>query len=519
MGGLCSAVQMTGVAPDGIIFIEKSKLGRKVIKKHWPTAITYDGIEAVTPEIIKRWWDWFPSVRRVLIGGELPSSSAVRSVLAIVAEVRKNTGVDVFEIFETTASLGDKRLRELAAVLEVCPIFIDAADVGPCKRSRLYWIHGRFAPGPDATLAASSGWPVGIELKIEHVRSPPLASFLEPLTRAAVPERLPFLSFLRPFKKAAPLRRPAGLKQSSALAIRRWKQDSYRLPPFHYEDGNLVTDENGPRRLKVEEQARMLGFPSHYLDIIKKFVGLHQLEDEKGCLVGGAGSVICMARLIFGFTSLKTAVESKEGTGSLTWLWEQWVAWDARERERLAAGAETRSQRGPAPEPQVGFSGAKTPSREVFTVGQKLVAVYLRLAEQRGTDVRLDMGIPFCASAWPRCPVDARSWSWKVALSYKWRAPSRVDALEAQAVLDFVRHLVKLPGHHNQGKLFLLRSQVALGTLTKNWHSAQHLNAVMKRLAAVLNVANILPVFGWVPGEFLPTDGPPQWQCGEGNSS
>ena len=93
----------------------------------------------------------------------------------------------------------------------------------------------------------------------------------------------------------------------------------------------------------------MLGFPSHYLDIIKKFVGLHQLEDEKGWLVGGAGSVISEARLIYGFTSSKPAVESKEGAGSLTWLWKQWVAWDARERKSFAAGGGTRTQRHEGP--------------------------------------------------------------------------------------------------------------------------------------------------------------------------
>ena len=85
----------------------------------------------------------------------------------------------------------------------------------------------------------------------------------------------------------------------------------------------------------------MLGFPSHYLDIVKKFAGLHQLEDNKGWLVGGSYSVIGVARLVYGFTASKSVVESEEGTGSLTWLWRQWGAWDARERESFTAGEDT----------------------------------------------------------------------------------------------------------------------------------------------------------------------------------
>ena len=173
MGGLSAAVELTGVAPDGIIFVEKSKLARKVVKKHWPTAITYDDINAVTPEVVKRWWDWFPSVRRVLIGGGLPwqglsgvnasresltdpRAQLVHSVLDIVAEVRKNPGVDVFEIYESVASMDDKDMLALSALLKVRPVFVEAANVGPCKRARLYWIHGGVAPGPDASLITSS---------------------------------------------------------------------------------------------------------------------------------------------------------------------------------------------------------------------------------------------------------------------------------------------------------------------------------------------------------------------------
>ena len=100
-----------------------------------------------------------------------------------------------------------------------------------------------------------------------------------------------------------------------------------------------------------------------------------------------------------------------------------------------------------------------------------------------------------------------------MALSYKWRSSAHINILEAQAVLDFSRSIAKAPRPHNQRKLFLLDSQVALGVLTKGRSSARRLNAVMQRLAAVLKVANIWPLFGWVPSALNPADGPSRWKC------
>ena len=95
-----------------------------------------------------------------------------------------------------------------------------------------------------------------------------------------------------------------------------------------------------------------------------------------------------------------------------------------------------------------------------------------------------------------------------MAQSYQWRASAHVNILEVRAVLDFARHIAKAARHHNQRKLFVLDSQAALRVLTEGRSSVRLLNADMKRLAAIFKVANILPLFGWVPGALIPADGP-----------
>ena len=51
-----------------------------------------------------------------------------------------------------------------------------------------------------------------------------------------------------------------------------------------------------------------------------------------------------------------------------------------------------------------------------------LVQQYLRIAEKGGSDVRLELGVPFRPGAWPRAGAAAQYWSWVIVHSYPWRS-------------------------------------------------------------------------------------------------
>ena len=101
---------------------------------------------------------------------------------------------------------------------------------------------------------------------------------------------------------------------------------------------------------------------------------------------------------------------------------------------------------------------------------------FIRLADHRGSDIRLDAGLPHRFDAWPRAPLDAGLWTWRVALSYAFRNQQHINVLEATAVLDFLRSHLKLPKHHGKRKLFLLDSQAAIGALTRGRSFSNNLN-------------------------------------------
>jgi hypothetical protein len=251
----------------------------------------------------------------------------------------------------------------------------------------------------------------------------------------------------------------------------------------------------------------MLGFTSHVLDPVNKLVRVAEAEDCKQVLTGSSFSAVAVARLLSGFV-LSLAGEPSE-SGKLSNLWARWCNLEtvARQKQNLLRRG-WQAQHGANTSAASSHQGL---SRDTLSTAQNLVAHYLQLADHRGSDVRLDAGLPYRLSAWPRAPIDAGQWTWKVKLSYKWSGESHINKLEAQALFDFLRSYIKNPTTHNSRMLFLLDSQAALGVLTKGRSSSKQLNSVMQRIAAVLRGCNIQPLFAWVPSDGNPADGPSRW--------
>ena len=68
---------------------------------------------------------------------------------------------------------------------------------------------------------------------------PSLSAFLRPGCRKPEKENEAFFSFSRPEpKQAAPAGAPT--EELEARTLGRWKGDSWRLPPHHYVDANMV---------------------------------------------------------------------------------------------------------------------------------------------------------------------------------------------------------------------------------------------------------------------------------------
>ena len=161
-----------------------------------------------------------------------------------------------------------------------------------------------------------------------------------------------------------------------------------------------------------------------------------------------------------------------------------------------------------APAPKAPPAG---PRRSLVTADERLILEIVRNADHRGSDVRLDVGELFRLHQWPRQPIAADYWGWKVCLSYKWKNPQHINVLECNSVLDYIRHAGKRGALSNTKTVFLSDSQVTIAVLTKGRSSAALLNTALRRISALCRFLNIQPYFAWVRSADNPADGPSRW--------
>ena len=206
------------------------------------------------------------------------------------------------------------------------------------------------------------------------------------------------------------------------------------MPPYQYERRNLV---HGPgsslRRLQGDEMGRMLGFTSHHMSAVGKAFRRDQVEDQKQGFCANSFSAVVVARLLGSAVLPFSSQELDRGT--LPQIWHRWG--DLETKANLAAAQLKKgwtAQHGGAASSQ-----SSAPPGSILTDAQKLVGKYLQLADHRGSDVRLDAGLPYRLSAWPKAPIDSGQWTWKVRLSYAWTSENHINILEAQAVFDYAQ--------------------------------------------------------------------------------
>ncbi len=114
-----------------------------------------------------------------------------------------------------------------------------------------------------------------------------------------------------------------------------------------------------------------------------------------------------------------------------------------------------------------------------------LVHGLLRRADHRGTDVRLDIGLPYRAAAWPRSSVNPARWTWKVVLAYPWRQQQHINELELRAIFAALRWKARAVRNFGTRKCIVTDSQVALSVAAKCRSSSKRLNRVVWRTNAL----------------------------------
>ena len=120
-------------------------------------------------------------------------------------------------------------------------------------------------------------------------------------------------------------------------------------------------------------------------------------------------------------------------------------------------------------------------------VAQNLVLEYLRIAEKGGSDVRLDIGIPYRASAWPRSSAKTYLWKWEIVHGYKWRQSEgvHINKLELLACLSTFKWRLRSASQFRSRFIHLTDSQVCGSICTKGRSSSKILRTTIQKLSAL----------------------------------
>eukprot|EP00435_Cladocopium_sp_Y103_P035125 s1263_g9.t1 len=492
MGGLKQALDLLGVEPMGVVAVDSSPECMRVYRQHCRHCIWIKDILSITKKDVLEWRRRFPRAEEVLLGGGWPclnhsvlnvnrkgaagSSSQlldpmlqVRTWLLEVSEELNLKPWKLIEFYENVV-MDDEDYAVQCRKIGFPAHFLEAAQVGRCRRPRLYWIKNVDIIKGDDLRVIKNVQMRGHNYLVHEVdvdtERPPLDWFLNPETVKMADEEDAFATFTRPTARSQPPPSPAGLEQASESAKKRWKGDSYRLQPYQYEPRNLVKDHNGPRRPLPEEQLRMMGFMPTHLTTKSRLS-----QDQKGQMIGNSFSAISVARLLVGLVLDESSCQGLDITLS---LWNVWKSkadkvamedrpWKVRFSSVAAGQAGAVSLREQVlPSPMVLLRPWVDP-QGWMTDEEALAYLLARNGTHRSAEIRVDLGTPFCVGELCRQSVDPTHWLWRVLLSYQWKQPGQhINTLELVAILDLLRRQGRECKYQGHRLITLVDNMVAL---------------------------------------------------------
>ena len=123
---------------------------------------------------------------------------------------------------------------------------------------------------------------------------------------------------------------------------------------------------------------------------------------------------------------------------------------------------------------------------------------FLRSADYRGSDVRLDTGQLCRPGRWPRESISPVKWIWYDVLAIPYRMADHINKLELTMVVSTLKWRLRRPSALKTRFLHLVDSQVCLGVLTKGRSSSRKLLVTLRRANALTLLGQVYPLYGYI---------------------
>eukprot|EP00438_Fugacium_kawagutii_P020224 Skav215396 [mRNA] locus=scaffold3390:137612:139801:- [translate_table: standard] len=451
IGGAFRVYDILGLRPMGLIHYDTHKPANRVVSRRWPQAEMYTDVRSLQSEDVKNWLSRYPNIQEVHVwagfpcidlsspnamgqGLAGPASGLFFEVLRIKKLLRRLLGrhILVKEVTENVASMKAEEQRTIDDFLELKPYHLDPAGAVPMHRLRLCWCSERLEDSfPDLEFQEEDRW-----IRVKAVAPyPPLQAWVEPSFRWYGGEEgwlLP--TAMKAIPRARPPVRPAGIERCSKEALDRYQVDSFRYPPYQYQNQFIFYSESGTwRTVGTEEKELLMGYGWKHTclcmnagDINKS---LQRYDDERHCLLGDSFSIysfiIPAMALCKRYLPLVTYHHIALRMG---------MAPGFRTPIRLTCMLQRRLVYGDLP----GESKADP---------MLLNKILLARTNHTGSDVRIASGEILNPKAHPRQSVEAAWWNWSLIFNVRWKSREHINLLELRSIFLTVQHLIS--HHHN----------------------------------------------------------------------
>ena len=247
---------LVGVIPEVAVSFEISREANRVTSRRWPNVIIEKGVETFDekmardlkykfPQVLAiHLWAGFPcidlsSVKQGRLNLKGAGSGLFFELIRILKLLRRVFGFD-FEIkyfVENVASMDVQAEQEISSLLGQKPYRVDSADCVPIHRPRFCWTNERCSEIEGVSITDMGRW---LEVSMKHPY-PPTECWLEP---GAVWEGESygtiFPTCMKSIVRSRPPPAPAGYARCSWDTIGRWEADSFRFPPYQYDDRFII---------------------------------------------------------------------------------------------------------------------------------------------------------------------------------------------------------------------------------------------------------------------------------------
>ena len=304
-----------------------------------------------------------------------------------------------------------------------------------------------------------------------------------------------FPTCLKAIPRARPPPKPAGLSRCQDDALERWREDSFRYPPYQYDGKFIITSPGKWRLLSAEEKELLLGYGFGHTSVAWPASKIkqqpQQYDDARHCYLGDSFSV-------FSFMVVAACI-CRKFTPKLTYT-------HLARRLGMAPGFRAHIRCVAELQRKLVY-GSSTVDDNFGVLGmEQFNRMLLRRTNHTGSDIRVVSGDYMSGKVYPRQAVAASWWVWKEEFHVHWKRRNHINVLELEAILLGIKHQIGRYKCHDLRIFQLSDSYVCISVVSKGRSSSLQLSRVLRPIAAHLLGHGLQLILAHVESTENPTD-------------